>query len=262
MKKINIQLKKNSWEKRLALMTHLVVGYPSLKKTLTIAKQMAINGADFIELQIPFSDPMADGPTIMKACEKSLSNGTTVKDTFIIARKLSKEISTPLLLMAYFNTVFQYGVEKFCNDAKETGICGLIIPDIPIEEESEDHFIFLCKKYGLANIRVLSPASTESRLKKNAKIANGFVYVSARQGTTGVKESLDPGITNFLKKVRNYFSIPIAVGFGISSKEHLQILKPFCEIAVLGSAFIEIINRSKNSEVETSIKSFMQSLKI
>lgn len=262
MNKIDLKLKKLKKEKRLGLMTHVVVGHPSLPKTINLVKVMDGVGVDFVELQIPFSDPLADGPTIMKACEKSLANGTKVKEAFDIASRLSKEVKTPLLFMAYFNTVFKYGVEKFCKDANRVGISGLIVPDMPIEEEECEHFMKYCQKYDLKHIGVISPASTVERLKKNAKIANGFIYFTARQGITGAKEELDPDLITNLKKVKKYFSVPIAVGFGISKKEHLQALRPYADIAVVGSAIISIINKSRESELENNVGDFIKKLKM
>src|SRR5258708_27751991 len=160
-----VELKK---QKRIGLMTHVVIGYPSLEETNSLVKAMVESGADFVELQIPFSDPLADGPTIMRACEESLRNGTKVSDAFAVMKVLSQEVSIPLLFMAYYNTVFTYGVQKFCRDAKEVGASGLIVPDMPIEEEKNEHFFKYCKKYNLHNIQVISPASTDDRLRKNA----------------------------------------------------------------------------------------------
>lgn len=262
MNKINKQLQKIKNEKRLGLMTHVVVGYPSLSKTINLVKVMEKAGSDFVELQIPFSDPLADGPTIMRACESALKNGTKVKDAFSAMETLSEEVSIPLIFMAYYNTVFKYGTEKFCQDAKSVGVSGLIIPDMPIEEEGNEHFMRYCKEYRLDNIRVVSPASTDERLVKNARVANGFVYATARQGITGVRSSLDPNTVDYLKKLRKYFSVPIAVGFGISKKEHLEILAPYADIAVVGSKLINIINKSKKSELEKNIKSFISGLKM
>lgn len=253
------ELKKTQ---KLALMTHVVIGYPSLEKTISIVKTMERVGVDMVELQIPFSDPLADGPTIMRACEIVLQNGTKVKDAFVVAQKLSKVVKIPLLFMAYYNTVFNYGTEKFCRDAKKAGITALIVPDMSIEEEQCEHFMQYCKKYGLDNIQVVSPSSTEERLKKNAVVANGFVYVTARQGITGAKETLDSNLTAFLKKVRQHFTIPIAVGFGISKKEHLQSLKGHADIAVVGSAIIDVINKSKENEIEKNVASFIRELKM
>lgn len=262
MNKIDSQTQKIKAEKRLGLMTHVVVGYPTLSKTISLVKVMEKMRVDFIELQIPFSDPLADGTTIMKACEKSLSSGTKIKDAFNIVQKLSKEVSVPLLFMAYYNTVFKYGTEKFCRNAEKVGISGLIVPDMPIEEEEEENFMRYCQEYGLKTIRVISPASTHERLVKNAKIANGFVYFTARQGTTGAKEELDLNLITNLKRVRKYFSVSVAVGFGISKKEHLQALKPYADIAVVGSVIINVINKSKESDLENNVRDFIGKLKM
>ncbi|OGH18854.1 MAG: tryptophan synthase subunit alpha [Candidatus Levybacteria bacterium RIFCSPHIGHO2_01_FULL_38_12] len=251
------EIKKN---KKLGIMTHVVVGYPTLEKTVQIVKTMAECGADFVELQIPFSDPLADGPTIMKACEKSLNNGTKVRDCFKIAKDLSSQVSISLLFMAYYNTVFKYGIKQFIKDSKAAGISGLIVPDMSIDEEGNEKFYAYCKTFNLYNIQVISPASTEQRLRKNAKIAKGFVYCTARQGITGVKEELNPELSSYLKKVRSHFSIPLAVGFGISKKEHVKALKKHADIAVIGSAIINIINFSKPSEISKNVVQFMKNL--
>lgn len=253
------RIKKN---KKIGLMAHVVVGYPNLAETVSIVKIMADAGVDIVELQIPFSDPLADGPTIMKACEKSLEQGTKVKDAFTLMRQLSSEVSIPLLFMAYYNTVFHYGTEKFCKDAKEAGAVGLIVPDMPIDEEDQEGFYAACKKYEIHTIQVLSPSSTDERLKKNAKIANSFVYFTARQGTTGAKDTLDPKIGKHLKKLKEVFDLPIAVGFGISKKEHIKMLKGKAEIAVIGSAVIDLINNSPKEKINENIRRFFAELMV
>lgn len=257
MDKLQKKLEEIKNEKKIALMTHVVIGYPSINQTIKIVNTMAECGVDFVELQIPFSDPLADGPTIMKACEKSLENGFKVKDAFIVMRSLSSEVNIPLLFMAYYNTIFKYGTEKFCKDAKGAGATGLIIPDIPIEAEPQEHFSYYCKKYSLANIRVVSPTSTVKRLEKNAQIGTGFVYATALQGITGAREDLNTKLT-YLKIVKKYFSIPIAVGFGISKKEHLKILTDYADIAVIGSAIIKVINESTKENMLSNIKNFLR----
>lgn len=261
MNKINTQLKKIAQDKRMGLMTHVVLGYPTLDATERIVKTMSESGADFIELQIPFSDPLADGPSIMRACEMSLENGTKVADAFTMMKSLSSHIDQPLLFMGYYNTVFKYGVEKFCKDAQHAGASGLIIPDMAIDEEGEEHFMSYCKKYNLYNIHVISPASTEERLKKNAQVAEGFIYCTARQGTTGVQDQLAPELAMYLEKVKRYFTLPIAVGFGISKKEHLQALVPHADIAVVGSAIIDTISHSTKESYEKDISDFLNELK-
>lgn len=260
MNKLTVKLEEIKKRKHIGLMTHLVIGYPSLQETIKIAKLMVENGADIIEFQIPFSDPLADGPTIMRACEKSLENGTRVSDAFAVMKQLSTEVTIPLLFMAYYNTVFRYGVEKFCKDAKQAGAAGLIVPDMPLDEEPQEHYYASCKKYGLHTIQVLSPSSTVERMKKNAKVATGFVYFTARQGITGAKATLDPAIKTNLQQIKKYFTIPVAVGFGISKKEHVQQLRNAADIAIIGSAVIDIINVSNAGSLNNNLKSFFHKL--
>ena len=260
MNLINKQLEKIKKEGKIGLMTHVIVGYPSLEKTERLVQIMEDSGVDLVELQIPFSDPLADGPTIMKASEKALVNGTKVEDAFRLASKLSEKVKIPLLFMAYFNNVFKYGVKRFCQDAKKAGISGLIVPDMPLEEEREEHFLKNCAECDLYSIRVISPASNPDRLKKNAKISKGFVYFTARQGITGAQKEIDPKVAQYLKEVRKYFKVPIAVGFGISSKGRVEQIKPYCDIVVVGSALIDIIEQSDGKNIEREVKSFINSL--
>lgn len=256
------KLKEIKESKQLGIMAHVVIGYPSLEATISLVKTMSEAGVSIVELQIPFSDPLADGPTIMKACEKALENGTKVKDAFVVMKTLSSAVGIPLLFMAYYNTVFVYGVEKFCHDAKTAGAAGLIVPDMSIDEEAEEHFYAACKKYDLHTIHVISPASTDEQLKKNAKVASGFVYCTARQGTTGAKEELAPNMKNYLQKIRKFFSIPIAVGFGISKKEHVRALEKNADIAVIGSAVIDLINSSSKATMNDTVKRFLTDLMV
>lgn len=254
MNKIETQLQKIKREKRIGIMAHVVVGYPSLTKSIELIQVLIDSGVDFIELQIPFSDPLADGPMIMHACEASLSKGTKVADAFKIMQLFSVKTSIPLLFMGYFNTVFKYGVEAFCCDAKKSGASGLIFPDFSIDEEDSEHFLYYSKKYELHNIHVLSPASTEYRLKKNAQLATGFVYCTAHQGITGTKDSLNSDINTYLDRVKHFFTIPMAVGFGISKKEHLQALSNHVDIAVIGSVLIKELEKNGIDGVKKLLK--------
>ncbi len=277
MNLIDRQFEKIKREKRIGLMMHVVVGYPTLEVTEEIVKVMAESGADFVELQIPFSDPLADGPTIMKASEDALRNGTKVKDAFTVMRKLSAQVTIPLLFMGYYNTVFKYGTARFCKDARRAGASGLIVPDIPLEEEKYEHFMKSAKKNDLYAIRVVSPASTRERLEKNAAVAEGFVYCMARQGITGAKKDLDHELIDYLKRVRDCFAsqarsrndtklrghdfdVPVAVGFGISKKEHIQALQGHADMAIVGSAVIDVISRSKRDEVGKNVREFVRTL--
>lgn len=244
--------------KKIGLMTHVVVGYPSLDATIELVQLMEKSGVAMIELQIPFSDPLADGPTIMKACEQSLKGGTRVEDAFTVVKKLRQSVNIPLFFMCYYNTVFRYpstslrtsGVEGFCKGAAEAGISGLIVPDMPLDEEQEEQFYSTAKKYGLPIIFVVSPASTEKRLRLIGKHATCFVYATARQGITGAKDTLGDDIDEYLQRVKKYIPLPLAVGFGISKKEHIESLVGKADIAVVGSKLVDILNTSKDYRKE------------
>lgn len=245
-------------------MTHIVAGFPTLKKSGEVALIMANSGVDFIEIQIPFSDPVADGPTIMAANQTALENGTKVEDCFALMADLHskmKEISasSKLLFMSYFNILHHYGVEKFCKKAKECGCYGLIVPDMPIDEEKQEKYLRNCSKYELNAIQVISPLTPVDRLKKIAKVASGFVYCVSRYGTTGQTKSLNSNLHNYLKKVKKYIKLPLAVGFGISEREHVEQVWEVAEIAVIGSKIIGLI--SDNEKYLLEIEKFLTQIK-
>jgi tryptophan synthase alpha subunit len=239
MNKILTQLEKIKKSGKMGLMTHVIIGFPTIAETKELIQALADGGSDFIELQIPFSDPIADGPVIMKASDIALKNGTTVQDGMEMMREMSSKVSVPLLFMSYYNSIYNYGVEQFCKDASKAGASGLIVPDVPPEEEPYEHFIEICKKYGLILVRVISPASSVERLEKNAQSAEGFVYCVSRFGVTGTSSELDSRLTDYLKKVQGVFNLPRAVGFGISTPEQVNALESNAEIAVVGSAIVE-----------------------
>jgi tryptophan synthase alpha chain len=265
MNKIDTQFQKIKKSGKIGLMTHVVVGYPTIDITVSLIETLAKAGSDYIELQIPFSDPIADGPTIMQACDVALKNGVTVETAFEIAEKAVKKVEIPLLFMGYYNTVFAYGVEKFCKRSKEMGISGFIFPDVPPEEESYENLITCCEKYGLHLIRVISPASSDERLRINAQVAKGFIYCISRYGVTGAQSNIDVRLSEYLSKVRSFFDIPVAVGFGISSVEHVKALKKDAHIAVVGSKIINIVDENKEllpDEILEKVEEFVKSLKI
>lgn len=247
-----------------ALMTHVVLGYPNLKESIKIVKAMAKAGADIIELQIPFSDPMADGPTIMLANEEALKNGISVRECFKAAKKLSKEIKVPLLFMSYFNILYRYnngknGVKEFCKAAERAGIQGLIIPDIPLEEQA-DNFWKYTKEFNLAAISIVSPLSTKSRLQKIKQFTkNGFIYCVSTTGTTGIRKSLPKNLKSYLNKVRKEIKLPIALGFGLSNNQQIKEIANYTDIAIVGSAMIEQIKKAKKSPAQAAAR-FVKSL--
>lgn len=259
--KIDVQIKQIQKEKRVGIMTHIVIGYPSIKESMELLKVMIKAKVDFIELQIPFSDPMADGPTIMKANKGALENGVTIKDCMNFMAEASKITDIPLLFMGYYNLIYNYGVEKFMKDAKKAGAWGLIFPDIPLEEEEYEDYLKYSKKYDLYSIRVLSPASNEKRIKKNAKVSQGFVYFVARKGITGAKKEMDKELKKNINKLKKHIKIPIAVGFGISSREQVKKVGENAEIAVIGSAVLDLYKNSKKKDGLKMVGEFIEKLK-
>ena len=245
-----------------ALMTHVVLGYPSLKESIEIVKVMADSGASFIELQIPFSDPMADGPTIMRANESALEAGTTPPECMKAAEKLAHSVSVPLLFMSYYNILFSYrgGLKRFCKDASNAGIQGLIVPDIPPEEKADGYWEE-AKAHDLVPVPLVSPVTDHGRLKKIASLSNqGFVYCVSVTGTTGARTKLPPGIAQYLKKVKKQFSLPVALGFGISTPSQVASLRGHADIAVVGSATIDLISKTPKSERRKKLGNFIKRL--
>ena len=218
--------------------------------------------------RFPFSDPMADGPTIMRANEVALAQGLTPSLCMKAMEKLSSKTSIPLLFMSYYNLLFAYnnsrsknsGVKRFCQDASNAGAQGLIVPDVPPEESADGYFDY-AKENNLIPVPLVSPLSSEVRLKKIAKVSqSGFVYCVSTTGTTGARKKLAPGLTTYLKTVRKHFSMPLALGFGISSPQHIAALAPHAEIAVVGSAMIDVIDSSKKQAITKSVKKFTKQL--
>lgn len=252
---IDRRLKEIAAERRPALMAHAVIGYPTLEESKRLVRAMEEVGVDLVELQIPFSDPLADGPTIQRACEQSLASGVKVGDAFKIAAELSEETSLPLLFMTYYNIVYKYGVDKFCSDARAAGIAGLIVPDVPLEAAEHEGFAAAYKRHMLHNIVTLAPTSTEERIEKNGVVATGFVYCMSRQGVTGAHQALDPELDIYLRRVRQHIKLPLAVGFGISDKDRLRSVAPFADIIVVGSAIIdEMAKAGTGKAVSAAIK--------
>lgn len=240
-------------------MTHAVAGFPNLAESADVVRMMS-GVADFIEIQIPFSDPVADGPTMMSANEQSLENGFRVEHAFEMAKALITEVSTPILFMTYYNIVFCRGVARFCREAAAVGISGLIIPDMPVEEEFSEHFFAECEHNGLAPILVVSPITPEERIQKLAQYARGFWYAVSRTGTTGIRDEFDSG--DIVEKIRKYSNLPIALAFGISRPEHLTQVAKKAEMAVVGSATMQyFFQKNSFSENLRAAEIFLKNLR-
>jgi len=260
MKKLNNQLEKIKASGKPGFMMHMVAGYPDLKSSERIASQILESGADLLEVQIPFSDPVADGPVIARANELALSNGVTVEDSLSMIERIVGSTEKPILIMTYFNIIHRYGAEQFCRRANELGVQGLIVPDYPFDEEVHNSLILFTKRYELALIQVLASTTKPQRMEGIVRHASGFVYCMARTGTTGRKTEINSQTIEYLESVRASCDLPLAVGFGLSDKAQVEALKPYAEIMIVGSA---LIKEYADKALETGlkrIKKFMKGL--
>ncbi len=260
--KIDRKLAALKSEDRHGLMAHIVVGYPDLERSERLIMTLAECGADLIEMQIPFTDPLADGPTIMTANLQALAAGVKVADVFRFAEKAAKRLEeVPLLFMSYLNIPFNYGIEAFCRDSAAAGICGLIVPDIPPEETAEGYHEH-CLNHGLHPIYILSPSSTGERMALIADHARGFIYCTARVGITGTRNRQDAGLGEFIGRVRAHSKLPLALGFGISSPEHVLQAAELAEVSVIGSKVIDLYNQGADEKDSLDkVSSFLRSLR-
>ena len=233
------QLRNKLKEKDILLMTHIVLGYPSFDVNREVIKQMVDQGVDCIEMQIPFSEPMADGPVILKANQDALAAGTKVEDCFQFGAEMAQTHNIPFLFMTYYNIIFKYGEEAFVKRAAESGIQGFIIPDLP--PEMGESFLTLADQYKLAPILIYAPTSTDSRMQELAGHARGFIYCVARRGVTGKKSEFNQDFNGYLARCRAATDLPLAVGFGIQSKEDIAALKGKADMAVIGSRTIKLV---------------------
>ncbi len=233
------QLRTALENKDILLMTHIVLGYPSLEVNREVIKQMVENGVDCIEMQIPFSEPMADGPVIVKANQEALANGTKVNDCFTFAAEIIQQHAIPFLFMTYYNIIFKYGEEAFFKRAADIGMKGFIIPDLP--PEMGESFLTLADKYNIAPILIFAPTSTDTRMQELAKHGRGFIYCVARRGVTGKKSEFGDDFEEYLNRCRAATNLPLAVGFGIQSKTDIDALKGKADMAVIGSRTIKLV---------------------
>lgn len=224
-------------EKAIGIMTHTVAGFPTIPACERAVKTMDAHGADFIELQIPFSDPVADGPVILNANHKALDAGMTVSHCFSFAKRIAPSLSAPLLFITYANIPFTYGIDAFCRDAAKAGAAGVIVPDLPFDDA--EGLYEAAVKYGIASIPVISEVTSPERIAAIDKITTGFIYVTSRLGVTG-GSGMQSGITGFIDKARAYTDKPLAVGFGIRSVADVRTLVGHADIAVIGSHLLTL----------------------
>jgi tryptophan synthase alpha chain len=226
---------------RAALIPFIVAGDPDLETTSALVLKMAESGADIIELGVPFSDPLADGPTIQAASQRALQNGVTLAKIFHVAEGL-KGIETPLVLMTYFNPVFQHGLKPFAAGCRESGIDGVIIPDLPPEEAGP--WIKEAGAFGVDTIFLIAPTSTPERIRRISKLSHGFIYYVSVTGVTGPREKVSERLESAVKEIKEQARQPVAVGFGISAPEQAREVGRFADGVIVGSAIVKMIEEN------------------
>ena len=239
------------------LNVYFTAGFPALESTVEIMRSLQENGVDLIELGMPYSDPLADGPVIQESSIVALNNGMTVKKLFQQLETMRNDIHVPVVLMGYMNTVLQYGFDAFCSDAKKSGIDGLILPDLPVYE-FEKKYQEIIKSHGLDFIFLVTPETSEQRVRKLDELSSGFLYAVSSTSTTGNNKDFYD-VSDYLKRLRSYqLKNPVLVGFGISDKKSFESVLPYSNGAIIGSAFIKAIMGS--TDLKKSISSFIKGI--
>ena len=233
-------------------MTHIVLGYPSFDENIRIIEEMVNAGVDLMELQIPFSEPTADGPVIVRANQMALEGGASVGDCLDLAQKAARTFDIPFLIMSYYNILFKYGLNRFVIELSHRGLQGAIIPDLPPEEGRE--YLDAMQAQDLAPILLFSPTTPPDRMRYIASFGRGFIYCVARKGVTGTDTSFSEELATYLNRCRENTSFPLALGFGIKDKSDIDFLKGKVDIAVIGSQIMRIREQKGVSAVGDFIR--------
>lgn len=245
-----------AFENHKAFIAFITCGDPDLETTERCVKEMVANGADLIELGIPFSDPTAEGPVIMDADERALKQGVTTDQIFELTAKLRQKVSIPLVYMTYANVVYSYGIQRFMEKAADAGIDGIILPDAPFEEKEE--FAQISRQYGIEMISMIAPTSAD-RIAMIAKQARGFLYIVSSLGVTGERSQITTDISSMVKTVRENTDVPCAVGFGISTPEQASTMAGLSDGAIVGSAIVKIIAK-KGKEAPQEVGAYVKEM--
>ena len=250
------------FKSKRSLAVYLTCGDPDLRSSLAIALAAIEAGADVIELGVPFSDPVADGPIIQRASERALARGTTLKDVLQLASDIRMQaLDAGLIIFSYLNPILRFGLEKFAVAARDSGADGALVTDLTIEEAAD--YIALMRAQDLDTVFLAAPTSTDARLKRIAAASRGFVYAVSRTGITGTQQQLAADAAALVKRLRRFTRLPIAVGFGISTPAHFRSVADFADAAVIGSAIVQLIERSAaaGKDPATAVGAFIRQLK-
>ena len=260
MNRIRETFAKLGKEGKKALIIYITAGYPDLDSTAEIAEAVCSAGADIIELGIPFSDPLADGPTIQESSLQALRNKTDFKGVFNAVKTIRKKTAVPLVFMSYYNPVYAYGIERLAKKMRETGIDGIIVPDLPVEECRE--LKSACRENNIALILLAASNTPDERLKMIAAGTSGFIYCLSHLGVTGAQSGLQSGADEFIGRLREITVKPLAVGFGVSKPGHVSIINSYADGAIVGSAVIEVIKKnSGKKDLAKKTSDFVKRLK-
>ena len=245
------------FQTRPALVAYVTCGDPDLTTTREVVLAAIDAGAEVIELGVPFSDPLADGPVIQRASQRALQRGTSLSDVIKLANDVRKRSQAGLIIFSYLNPVVRMGLVRFSVAAKDAGVDGALITDLPVEESNE--YLREMRKAQLATVFLAAPTSTDQRLQRIAQVSTGFIYAVSRTGVTGARQQLPEDASELVRRLRKYTKLPIAVGFGISTPEQFAAVGAFADAAVVGSAIVETIERNPGKEAEWVAK-FVKSL--
>ncbi len=234
-------VRQKSKEKSILLMTHMVVGYPSFETAMKLVEEMVRAGVDLMELQIPFSEPIADGPVILRANQEALYKGATVERCLEFAAEAASRFHIPFLIMTYYNILFKYGVDRFISRMDQSGIKGAIVPDLPPEEGSD--YLNSMKAHALSPVLIFSPTTSPERMRYLDGCTEGFIYCVARKGVTGAQTRFGNELEDYIRRCRSASSHPLAVGFGVSEKSDVDFLTDKADIAVIGTQTLRMMER-------------------
>lgn len=252
MKENRIKTKLKEDKKLLSI--YFTAGYPSLNDTAEIIQHLERNGVDMIEIGLPFSDPLADGPTIQESSTAALRNGMNTELLFDQLKEIRKTVSIPLIMMGYFNPVFQYGVEAFCKKCQEIGIDGIILPDLPLDVYQEEYETIF-KKYGLINVFLITPQTSEERIREIDEASNGFIYMVSSASTTGVKAGFGDETETYFDRINSMnLKNPQIVGFGISNSDTFNQATKKTKGAIIGSAFIKHLTQNGVEKIDEFVR--------
>ena len=242
------------------LVTYVTAGDPDLARTAGILRALDRAGADVLEVGVPFSDPLADGPVIQRATERALAAGTTLSGVLDLLHSLRGEIDAPVVIFSYANPILRLGAERFADRARAAGVDGVLILDLPIEEA--DEFRALLARRGIDTILLLSPTTTDDRLRRAAALGSGFLYAISRLGVTAARDTLAAGAQEMVRRIRSVSDLPVALGFGISKPDHVREVGQWADAAVVGSALVDVIAREGASrDLNTRVEEYVRWLK-